>query len=69
MDDTYARKFQKDLNSGLVALVLLAVLAATDEDLYGYEIAKRLNRAHDGDPLFKEGTIYPVLRALSASGC
>jgi PadR family transcriptional regulator PadR len=68
MDDTYARKFQKDLNSGLVALVLLAVLAATDEDLYGYEIAKRLNRAHDGDPLFKEGTIYPVLRALSASG-
>ena len=68
MDDTYARKFQKDLNSGLVALVLLAVLAGTEEDLYGYEIAKRLNRAHDGDPLFKEGTIYPVLRALSASG-
>ena len=68
MDDTYARKFQKDLNSGLVALVLLAVLAVTEEDLYGYEIAKRLNRAQDGDPLFKEGTIYPVLRALSASG-
>jgi PadR family transcriptional regulator PadR len=68
MDDSHARKFQKDLNSGLVALVLLAVLAGTREDLYGYEIAKRLNRAHDGEPLFKEGTIYPVLRALSASG-
>jgi PadR family transcriptional regulator, regulatory protein PadR len=68
MDDSHARKFQKDLNSGLVALVLLAVLAGSREDLYGYEIAKRLNRAHDGDPLFKEGTIYPVLRALSASG-
>ncbi|MEZ5458151.1 MAG: PadR family transcriptional regulator [Steroidobacteraceae bacterium] len=68
MDDSHARKFQKDLNSGLVALVLLAVLADTREDLYGYEIAKRLNRAHDGEPLFKEGTIYPVLRALSASG-
>lgn len=68
MDDTHARKFQKDLNAGLVALVLLAVLAGTEEDLYGYEIAKRLHRAQDGEPLFKEGTIYPVLRALSANG-
>ena len=68
MDDSQAKKFQKDLNGGLVALVLLAVLAATTEDLYGYEIAKRLQRANEGEALFKEGTIYPVLRALSASG-
>src|ERR1035438_623817 len=66
MDDTQARKFQKDLNSGLVALVLLAVLDRTTEDLYGYEIAKRLQRANEGEALFKEGTVYPVLRALSA---
>lgn len=63
-----ARKFQRDLNSGLVALVLLGVLAESDEDLYGYDIAKRLQRAREGDPLFKEGTIYPVLRSLAASG-
>ena len=68
MDDSQARKFQKDLNSGLVALVLLAVLDRTSEDLYGYEIAKRLQRASEGEPLFKEGTIYPVLRALAAEG-
>ena len=68
MDDSQAKKFQKDLNGGLVALVLLAVLSATTEDLYGYEIAKRLQRANEGEALFKEGTIYPVLRALSASG-
>ncbi len=68
MEDSHVRKFQKDLNAGLVALVLLAVLAASTEDLYGYEIAKRLQRAQDGEPLFKEGTIYPVLRALSANG-
>lgn len=68
MDDSHARKFQKDLNAGLVALVLLAVLESTVEDLYGYEIAKRLQRANEGDALFKEGTIYPVLRALSANG-
>ncbi|MSR00234.1 MAG: PadR family transcriptional regulator [Gammaproteobacteria bacterium] len=62
------QKFQKELNSGLVSLVLLAVIAASDEDLYGYEIAKRLQRAHLGEPLFKEGSLYPVLRALSATG-
>lgn len=63
-----ARKFQRDLNAGLVALVLLGVLAESDDDLYGYDIAKRLQRARDGEPLFKEGTIYPVLRSLAASG-
>lgn len=68
MDDSHARKFQKELNGGLVSLVLLAVLARSTEDLYGYEIAKRLQFANDGEALFKEGTIYPVLRALSASG-
>jgi PadR family transcriptional regulator, regulatory protein PadR len=67
-DDGHGRKFQKDLNTGLVALVLLAVLGRSPEDLYGYEIAKRLQRANEGDALFKEGTIYPVLRTLSASG-
>src|SRR5258708_12288950 len=65
MDDSNARKFQKELNGGLVGLVLLAVLAESDEDLYGYEIAKRLANANDGTSIFKEGTIYPVLRALS----
>lgn len=67
MDDD-SRKFQRDLNAGLVSLVLLGVLAATDEDLYGYDIAKRLQRAHQGEPIFKEGTLYPVLRSLAASG-
>jgi PadR family transcriptional regulator PadR len=68
MEDSQVRKFQKDLNGGLVALVLLAVLAASTEDLYGYEIAKRLQKANEGEALFKEGTVYPVLRALSAAG-
>jgi PadR family transcriptional regulator PadR len=68
MDDSDARKFQKDLNSGLVALVLLAVLEGSGEDLYGYEIAKKLQKANEGEALFKEGTVYPVLRSLSAGG-
>ena len=68
MDDTNGRKFQKDLNGGLVGLVLLAILNQSAEDLYGYEIAKRLASANEGTSIFKEGTIYPVLRALSAAG-
>jgi PadR family transcriptional regulator PadR len=64
MEDSGDKKFQKDLNGGLVGLVLLAVLNQSAEDLYGYEIAKRLVNANEG---VKEGTIYPVLRALSAA--
>src|ERR1700724_2961278 len=67
MDDSNGRKFKKDLNGGLEGLVLLAVLDGSREDLYGYEIAKRLAIANDGTSIFKEGTIYPVLRALSAA--
>ena len=66
---TTDRKFQKDLNAGLVGLVLLAVLEASDEDLYGYDIAKRLQGVRDGASLFSEGALYPVLRSLAASGC
>ncbi len=69
MDDSSGKKFQKDLNGGLVGLVLLAILdRSTEEDLYGYEIAKRLASANEGVSIFKEGTLYPVLRALSAAG-
>src|SRR6202042_3448770 len=66
MEDSGDKKFQKDLNGGLVGLVLLAVLNQSTEDLYGYEIAKRLASANEGVSIFKEGTIYPVLRAWPA---
>jgi len=68
MNSTHVRKFQKDLNAGLVALVLLAFLERAGEDRYGYDIAKRLQKANEGEALFKEGSVYPVLRSLSANG-
>jgi PadR family transcriptional regulator PadR len=61
-------KFQRELNAGLVGLVLLAILDQADEDLYGYQIAKRLQQAADGSPPVKQGALYPVLRQLSANG-
>jgi PadR family transcriptional regulator PadR len=65
--DPLARKFQKELNAGLVALVLLAILDRAEEDLYGYQIAKRLQREGGAGALVKQGALYPVLRTLSAS--
>lgn len=66
--DLQTRKFQRELSAGLTALVLLAVLAETGEDLYGYEIARRLAGEHDTAGPFKLGALYPVLRNLSAAG-
>ena len=66
--DQLSRKFQKELNAGLVALVLLSILDAAEEDLYGYQIAKRLGREGGSVSLVKQGALYPVLRTLSSSG-
>lgn len=63
-----SQKFQRELNAGLVGLVLLAVLDGADEDLYGYQIAKRLQDLANGSPPVKQGALYPVLRQLSANG-
>lgn len=62
-----SKKFQKEINAGTVALVLLSVLDRAEEPMYGYQIAKRVAGAGDV-PMMKQGTIYPVLRSLEASG-
>ncbi len=66
--DLLTRKFQRELSAGLTALVLLAVLAEADVDLYGYEIARRLAGDQEVAGPFKLGALYPVLRNLSAAG-
>ena len=62
------RKFQKELNAGTVSLVVLAFLNAATEPTYGYRIAKHLERAAKGPQLMKQGTLYPLLRSMEASG-
>jgi PadR family transcriptional regulator PadR len=66
--DSAARKFQKELNSGLIALVLLSVLDRAEGDMYGYQIAKQLQGAAPDANVVKQGALYPVLRNMSASG-
>ena len=63
--DISDRKFQKDLNAGISALVLLSVLSRAVEPMYGYQIAKLIKEEAS---TIKQGTLYPVLRALESSG-
>jgi len=67
-DDAQVRKFRKELNSGLSALVVLSILAKAGGEMYGYQIAKELSAGDDDTLPFKQGALYPVLRQLHASG-
>ena len=62
------KKFQKELNSGTAALVLLSILAHADDPLYGYRIAKLMEAGDEGAPMMKQGALYPVLRSLESNG-
>jgi PadR family transcriptional regulator, regulatory protein PadR len=62
------RKFQKELSAGTVSLGLLAVLGGAAEPMYGYQIAKTLERHGEGALSGKQSTLYPVLRNLEAAG-
>ena len=64
----YTRKFRKELMAGLSSLVLLAVLARANREMYGYEIAKAVKAEGEGGLIFKQGAIYPVLRSLNQLG-
>jgi len=66
--EVLTRKFQRELAAGLTGLVLLSVLAESGEDLYGYEIARKLGAVTGEASPFKQGALYPVLRNMSAAG-
>jgi PadR family transcriptional regulator PadR len=67
MDEALLRKFQRELSAGTVSLALLAVVAAADAPMYGYQIAKRLESL-DGVLSGKQSALYPVLRNLEGNG-
>jgi PadR family transcriptional regulator PadR len=62
------KKFQKELNAGTVALVLLGVLGRAAEPIYGYQIAKAIEGGQPEVKMMKQGSLYPVLRSLERSG-
>ena len=62
-----SKKFQKELNAGTAALVLLSVLSHSEEPMYGYRIARLLEESSPELPI-KQGSLYPVLRSLEENG-
>jgi PadR family transcriptional regulator len=61
------RKLQKELKSGTVSLVLLAILNRTRKPMYGYEITKHIDSGTEQTPKLSQGALYPVLRSLEKS--
>ena len=70
MEDTNSadKKFQKELNAGIAALVLLNTLNNAGKAMYGYQIASLVGEDKQGEPLIKQGTLYPVLHSLEDNG-
>ncbi len=62
------KKFQKELNAGTAALVLLSVLEGAESPMYGYQIAKFVETKTGEVLIMKQGALYPVLRSLESSG-
>lgn len=62
------RKFSREISSGTTSLALLAILAESEEPMYGYRIAKEISGDDEGFQLIKQGALYPVLKSLERSG-
>ena len=65
---TIDKKFQKELNAGTSALILLSVLDRAEQPMYGYQIAKIVASQQSEDSTLKQGVLYPVLRSLEETG-
>ena len=66
--DLLLKKFQKELSAGTVSLALMTVLSKAEEPMYGYLIAKQLERVGEGVLSGKQSALYPVLRNLEGAG-
>lgn len=58
--------FDKNYQGAAGPLLVLALLA--EEDLYGYEIIRRLEQRSQQAFRYQEGTLYPVLHRLEKEG-
>ncbi|QGG57699.1 PadR family transcriptional regulator [Paenibacillus sp. B01] len=57
-------KIGKELMKGSTVILVLSLLDR--KEMYGYELAKELERRSEGLFQLQEGTLYPILHALEA---
>jgi PadR family transcriptional regulator, regulatory protein PadR len=62
------KNFEKGLYNGITELILLSVVSRAREPIYGYQIAKTIEKENTEIPIIKLGTLYPVLRSLEKTG-
>jgi len=58
--------YRRELLKGATDTLLLALLK--NKPMYGYQIIKEIEKKSQGYFKFKEGTLYPALHRLEASG-
>jgi len=60
--------FLKGLNTSIAELIILSILSHSTQPMYGYHIAKVIEKENHAVPVIKLGTLYPFLRSLEKSG-
>lgn len=59
-------KIDKELIKGSTTMLVLELLK--DENMYGYQMIKRLSEKSENVFELKEGTLYPILHTLESKG-
>jgi PadR family transcriptional regulator PadR len=62
------RKFQRELNAGVTALMVLAAIHRARRPMYGYEVAAHLSGLAEDELPMTQAALYPVLRSLEKLG-
>ena len=57
-------KFQRELNAGVTALMVMATIQRARRPMYGYEVATQLSGLADEELPMTQAALYPVLRSL-----
>ena len=57
----------KNLVSGSMTMLLLKLLS--EQDMYGYEIIKKMEEISNYSLSVKQGSLYPILHNLEEDGC
>ena len=59
-------KIDKELLKGSTNMLILSMLE--NENMYGYEMIKKMSEKSQNTFEFKEGTLYPILHSLEEKG-